>query len=845
MDLINQQGETVPVPDHEVAAAVASGQYGIPKGANVPVVNEAGTVGSLSADQAVEAFQSGKRLRIASPEEFRKAEVENQYGGVGGGALAAGAGALRGATAGLSDVAATQLAGAFGGEETKAKVAGALKGAQEANPGISTLSEVGGMLAPLAFSGGASAAAEGGEGASLLARVGRAVTAPSRLIGEVGEGIGTLAGRGIGEVAGESLAGRTLTKAAQLGAQGMVEGGLYGGGNAASEAALDNTPLTAEKLIAGVKSGAVLGGLGGVGLGATSVLAEATAKKVAEKLEPLLEHATTAEGIEEALRGGAERSAFKAAGAAKKDYVNVMGKLGEDGVQRVGRTVLEDLPAEAGKPFWKMNLEDISNAAESAKNKWGQRIGNMTGKLDEIAAVNPEVAFPSGQKIIDRVQKEVVDKLRANPFQGGIADQVSGFMDGFADRFADKGLGFQQLADIRRGLDDMIYRNAKAGSMYTEELRHVRGIIEDEFTQSGEKAANMVGTSFKNEWNAAKAKYADLSTIQDMSGRALAAEGANRFVSPSDYGMGFLGATLHGAVSPASLAMGVVSGSINHFLRKQGRQLLASGLDRAGTLFAAQRAVADVDGKIADAVDKFVSRAGPKTSEASPAAMKVLGGGQSKAESFAEKAGTLRNQVMTPQLMSDHVTERLGGIGNHAPQLAGTIAMKTTQAASYLDSKAPAVGRPGSLQPQFDKLMVSNAEALKWARRAAVVNNPLSVLDDLQHHRLTFEAVDTLRQTSPELYQDIRGKMMQKITETSKQLSYAQRIQLGLLFDFPADPSLEAGFIQRQQAQFQQPANQAPMPGGGKKGGGAPKVHSANLNLLKATATGSQKAMMR
>ncbi len=897
MDLVTRDGQTVSVPDDKVGEAVASGQYGVPKGANVKVIGDTGQVGSLSADDAVKAFQAGTVKRLATNEEFHAAEVENKYGGVGGAGLATAAGLARGATVGLSDAAVTGVAGLAGGDAAKKSVAEHLSGAKEAHPYLSTGSEIAGMVAPAFLTDGASLGVEGAEGASLLGRAARIVSAPSRGVASLGEAAGGLVGRGLAGAAESGMAGKVLSRAAQLGAQGMVEGSLYGAGNEVSEAALGNVDLTAEKLIAGAKHGAIMGGVAGAALGGGSVLAEAAAQKIAAKLEPMMEHATSAGGIEEYLNKAAGENAFKAAGAMKKDYTQVTEKLGADGVARVGRTALEELPQASGKEFWKMNLEDMAEAAATARQKWGKKVGSLIDGLDEGAATGLTHVRPDGQRILERIDADVISKLKNNPFQEGVAAQLEGALGNFRARFGKaaevaaapapsvfnggasklehldgdmaallergkhvapdltgfteqaalsggpESLGFKQLHDIRAGLDDMVYRNAKAGSMFTEELRHVRSIIEDELTIAGEAAAKDMGGSFAAEYKAAKGKYADLRTIQDMADNSLAREGANRFVSPSDYGMGFLGAALHTSGGPAGIAVGLISGSVNHFLRKQGRQIMASGLDKASTLFSAQRMAAEVDSKIADAVETFVSSGAKPASSTPSAAMAYLKG--NKAEALAKKAEQVRNFATNPAMAADKVTASLGGIGNHAPELAGAISTKATQAAAYLESKSPPMGRSGSLQPQFDKLTVSNQEALKWARHAAVVHDPLSVLDDLQQHRLTFEAVDTLKNTSPELFGQIREQMMDKVAHATKPLSYAQRVQLGLLFDFPADPSLQPQFMTSIQSTYA-PANGNAA--GGKEGKGAasaPHVKAAPLGLLKSIATGSQRGMTR
>lgn len=155
--------------------------------------------------------------------------AEETYGGVGGGIKATVAAGFRGATLGLSDVAARAL----GGEDT----AIALEGYRSENPGLSFAGELVGGVAPALVSGGAALPA--GAAASL--------------------------GRSAATAAGGGLRGAL--------AAGAVEGGLAGVGMGASQLALSRDPLTFERAAATLGSNALFGaGIGGaLGVAANGV----------------------------------------------------------------------------------------------------------------------------------------------------------------------------------------------------------------------------------------------------------------------------------------------------------------------------------------------------------------------------------------------------------------------------------------------------------------------------------------------------------------------------------------------------------------------------------------------
>ena len=131
MKLFKQDGSQVDVPDDQAQAALASGQYGAPADAQIPVVLD-GKVGSVPFGKGGADFQQAiaAGATLTTPQEYAKAEraayLEKEYGGAGG-TLAAGA-------AGFGDTAtfgvAPAVVGAVGGEGAKKY----LREVEEAHP---------------------------------------------------------------------------------------------------------------------------------------------------------------------------------------------------------------------------------------------------------------------------------------------------------------------------------------------------------------------------------------------------------------------------------------------------------------------------------------------------------------------------------------------------------------------------------------------------------------------------------------------------------------------------------------------------------------------------------------
>lgn len=247
MKLVDKKtGAIVDVPDDKAQAAYMSGQYGVPKGAPVPVKVAGLPAGIVDPADAAKALEMG--AHVATEQQYRQAQQQARYGGAGGAVEAAAAGVARGVAGSFGvplDAAAVSFEESRGGVarhevdpyagERDVSRADAMRerlvGLQEQNPIASTLGEMGGMAGAAALGGGA--------------------------MGAVGHAAEATVGRG--------LAGSAARVAA--------EGGFFGGLSAVNESVLGDTPVTAAKVMAGVGHGALIGGTlgGGLHLGAEAV----------------------------------------------------------------------------------------------------------------------------------------------------------------------------------------------------------------------------------------------------------------------------------------------------------------------------------------------------------------------------------------------------------------------------------------------------------------------------------------------------------------------------------------------------------------------------------------------
>lgn len=239
--LYNKKGQPVEIPDDQVIQALSSGEYGLPKGATVPMASVEGEVREFTPADAIQMADEGWQLETAQARQER--ETVEEYGATLGQEVLAGvAGAARGLTFGLSD----QILVKSGAVEAET-----LAGYKAANPGASIGGEIlgvaGGMWAPGAIGG--------------------ILGAPVRGVAKLGTRAEAAVGRLVAPLARGGALGRTTAAGVRLGVGSAVEGALYGGGHFISEEALGNIDATAENLLGHVGMGAAIGGAFGAGLG--------------------------------------------------------------------------------------------------------------------------------------------------------------------------------------------------------------------------------------------------------------------------------------------------------------------------------------------------------------------------------------------------------------------------------------------------------------------------------------------------------------------------------------------------------------------------------------------------
>ncbi len=242
---------------------------------------------------------------------------------------------------------------------------------------------------------------------------------------------------------------------------------------------------------------------------------------------------------------------------------------------------------------------------------------------------------------------------------------------------------------------------------------------------------------------------------------------------------------------------------------------LASPGRTVSQLASLERMKIKVDEKIGDAVRGFLSGSRAAAAKAGESAA----GATTKVTDETVRA--IREATRDPAALTARIGEVLGGkgLGEAAPKTSQAMASTLTRAAIYLRDKAPKEPPPSGIAfvPQPPRPM-SHSELATYAEIVHAVNDPVSVVDDLRHGRVSREQVAALKTVYPELYQHVRAELAAQAIELRPTLSTQQEIALSVLFDVPVGELMKSGTVLSFMNVFKKDAASQPSDGQSPQG---------------------------
>jgi hypothetical protein len=851
------QGRAEEVDEAAIEQAVLSGGFGFPRGAAVPVVAPDGKAGTVDASEIALAIRGGYRYETEEQQAARARQERFGERPVAAGA----AGFARGATLGLSDVALTKT----GLVEPET-----LKALQEENLPASIGAEVAGTALPFLIP----------EPTTTAGAAARAAISLPKLAAKAGRAAGAGVEGALRRKAGKEVASTLLERGAGRIAAGGAEGAIFGAGQAVSEAALGDTTLAAEKLAANVTMGALLGGATAAvfqGTGAAArKLAEKGSKVIEKRVVPPAERKRLAallpgpdgappptlagteseakrradEAVEEATveLSGLLRSAInkfatsratKASGAMLKDFREIQQRKG--GIESFGRDLLDE-----GVVTPTATYQTIMDGAVARREFYGEKIGKLFDEMDTAIASTPGAApkfLINGPAVFGRAKREVAEPLLNSRTASGqrVGRRVLKEIETMEESFAAGGplIGFRDFHRARVSLDKEVFRNVTSKSPLIEEMRGFRRVLEKELEGAADKVAAELGQEgFRQNYRAVKRLFGNMKKAAEMAEDRLLRDEANRFFSPSDYGIGAaLGfgtaaATGQPGYDPGVLAVGLLTGSLHKVMRTRGSAIMAGLANKLAntqihipisTLAGIQSASDEVGTGIRKSVDSFVDLATkpvPRTAAVRPVITaglldvsllpeRVLERDRerkrpTKQEAFRRLSKEVAELQANPSRLVEGLAKINEPLSSAAPATTAALAGTATRAVAFLAAKLPQNPRWGI---GADRWEPSPVELTKFERYLSATLDPQSFLLNLSQGSINREAVEAMEVVYPRLLDDIKLQVVNKLSEAGDNVAYQDRIRLSLLFGVPLDQTLSPSFIAAMQQGYAATAN--------------------------------------
>lgn len=769
---------------------------------------------SIAAEQAGGRVEPTDQEKLASMSTLTNEQVETtvkevkeekEYGSQN--LKAATYATARGLTFGLSDVAATATGLATPEELSKL---------EKYNPNLSTGFEIAGTVLPVVATGGTGAVAKGaqiaGKGVLAANRAGRVVdVAAQQALRKILKSAGS-----------KSITKKILEKGLSKAAGSAAEASFYTTGHLLSENALGRADLNAENIVGSFGSAALIGGTMGGVLGSFQAVVPILKKgKVTDfKTKPIKQKdvSKSVEGLvqhtKETRKYLERRPDIK---ANQADFLIKNANL---------------------KQF--QNPKTFLNAVEEATVAAGKEVDSVLTKIGELS---PEIV-PARSTFYTKIVQKIDDVINtfdgAGPKDRAVLKALTKERDELAlEATKIKPFNMIKIRELKTKFGDAanFFKDAKDGTSLAS--RRINEILIEELDTMIDSAGPKIG-NLKERFKRANLDYATGATLGKSLDNKIITNAKKQWIDFQDsmtFGTtyGFTGSmVIAGAVTAAkkfynSDVRRIVSiqSAVTKVKNQNERKIntaIASFFDSKTTSKAAKT------GTKVGLVDTFFNLPDPGNKQ--PKKPKT------KEEAFRRLKQDLNTLEAQPQILADQLAAsplaQAGVLENTAFQ-AGMVA---TRAVQYLKMKIPqTVSRRGALNLLTEDSMPSSIELAKFERIVNAVENPMSIVENLENGQLTRDEVKAVQFVYPNLFMQIQEKAMEFVTDNAGKLSYQKRLQLGILFDVPADTSLLPNNITALQQSFADEEQQQNAAAKEETSGAVPTTQGALQKIDRASKT--------
>ncbi len=656
-------------------------------------------------------------------------DMERRYAeGAGNFAATIGEGIGRGLTLGGSDA----LLRALGVEGMDAR--------RSYHPFASTLSEIGGALAPTILSGGSTA---GASAAEIGVGAGRAALrlAPSAIAMEIG---GAATAR-YGAIAG-----------------GLVEGAVFGAGQGVSEIALSDEPITAERIVSTLSSNALLGAATG---GAVSLAGQAVEKGLMRGRAALTKEAQAAELAMAVPESVASLDPMARKAARQTELARIETERVTSRAQLADEIQELRVAAKEAKPWLvtKEAPEFAGTGVGKAALKADRRIDGLVDDLKTLAE-RPQVAEgalrrteQAWQSIIEQ-EPAIRARLIKEGAEGGerwkALDSISGLLE--------KNRAVQgRLAEITAAPASPMLKALDAADAAAAAVKPGGSLIQ----KAGEGAI-----------------FSGVTGLAAAAGvpYPIAALGAS-MVSEKIGGMIF-GRAAKASAETTQRIVKAIDGLI-----EGGRKASQAAQPVASKILSRVRFAGDTPAAVNTAPAKNRLVTAYRQRERELRAQTVPGPDGKSQMTMGARMG---------------LGQRLAAVRAKSPVLADMLETVMARRVAFLADKLPKRPDTAAMQLGPDRWRPSDFEIASFARSVAAAEDPASVVERVANGTITPEDAEAFRAVYPEMYRLTRDAILAKLPAIRKTMPYDKRLAMSIFFDAPVDPAMSSGVLTVLQGGF-------------------------------------------
>jgi hypothetical protein len=181
----------------------------------------------------------------------------------------------------------------------------------------------------------------------------------------------------------------------------------------------------------------------------------------------------------------------------------------------------------------------------------------------------------------------------------------------------------------------------------------------------------------------------------------------------------------------------------------------------------------------------------------------------------------LREVAASPVKLQEYAARQTAPYAQQYPELAMAAQQLVMGDVQHLAATAPAgFTSEGAQMTPLSKAarerLFSHPDVRKWMDRAAVLEDPGTLVDEMLRGRVPLEAIETLKLRRPHIWAELRQEVQAEVAVRKDTLPFKRRILLGTGFEFASDYSMQASVAAELQMPTQAPAEQ-PQPTGDLK----------------------------